>query len=310
MCDTNQSTDFSVTIESPDCPQEESPLPAGSSADHPDKEPSPSHQGASVGDKKGVKRRYTEEQTSLLNASFLKKQKLSKDEKTELAEKTGLAVNQVARWFQNKRAARRNTTAKKVNETAKEGAQIGSGFQLTSEELAGLVAQIVKALAEKKELQQEIKDVEPQVEEAEPLEAQDPCPQSLESENHQIQSHQLNLLSMDRLGDSKEQAQEAAQELQETQDFGDCSLRPDEDVEGLMKTIASLFPSATPRKSRVRYTEEQQKKLLEALEVTDRPNAAQRKQIAELTGLLPTQVSRWFQNRRQDASKAMKAEDQ
>ncbi|KAK0418246.1 hypothetical protein QR680_013456 [Steinernema hermaphroditum] len=207
-------------------------------------------------EKRGVKRRYTDSQRAVLEECFAKKQKLSKEEREEVATKLGLTSVQVAKWFQNKKAVRRSAKglAKTSDTESEESPELKELQNLTPEQLD---AEIV--LSEKK-----IKETEALL------------------EAHRLWLGILERCVTEEVPDGKAGADPVAPEW---------------------PMVASLW--AQPSKKR--FSKEQQKTLQAIFDVTDRPDAAQRKKLVEKTGLLPEQVSKWFQNRRHENLKAEKS---
>ncbi|TKR67667.1 hypothetical protein L596_023782 [Steinernema carpocapsae] len=212
--------------------------------------------------------RYTDAQTTILNALFEKKQRVTREERLQVAKAIGLTDHQVSKWFTNKRLSLKvkgsEPKKRKLNEVAEVEVPLmdEAEFQLNE-----------KAL---KEGEEELRTMQ----------------QVLEMNAVWLLLLQSRIQIDAVIPEAVSVTPKRKKKHQEAQGGADNP----EEIQQLLDLTAGTPSSA--KFSRKKFSKEQVTMLQKALEETDNPDVEQRREITKKTGLNDTQVAKWFQNRR------------
>ncbi|KAK0407353.1 hypothetical protein QR680_019151 [Steinernema hermaphroditum] len=223
------------------------------------------------------RKRYSNEQHTILKEFFEKSKYASSEELSDLSERTGLSKQQVQQWFQNQRRRRKA----KVSE---------GSFRKTTEEVipeGNSCSEILGELfPQPSQVKREPSPIEESVSEA-PLE---------EKESSEVPS------------DAREEGSiPNPQTPGEEELLSVLSGMNFEDLLHFLRQQNPSVPQSAPKK-RVNFTKEQLEGLNEAFEEDACPDQKKRQEIAEKLGLPRNKVTRWFQNNRHRHKKAKETE--
>uniref|UniRef100_A0A1I7ZYT4 Homeobox domain-containing protein n=1 Tax=Steinernema glaseri TaxID=37863 RepID=A0A1I7ZYT4_9BILA len=212
---------------------------------------------------RGHKRRYSDEQSQILEDFYEKKKTVNEQERKTLAGATSLSGQQISRWFENRRYKEKKARGGSVE-------QASTPPSTPLPDIGGFLERLLPVAGF-----QNTAELPTTVQSDKPSPSVGLLPQGLDiaSTDNPLLQHLNQAFFIQMLLTLQQQAQRVQQ-------------------------VAPPTPAAGTEARRGKYTREQLRVLLEAFNNNQHPTSDERKQLADQLKMTRKQVSKWFQNRR------------